>query len=515
MNSIIRFVYEQTVTVLKQLNIAQRITITLLAIVLFISLVAVGFWGSRPDYDILYSGLSQQDAGEVVQKLSERNISYKIGSRGDTILISSKKIREVRLQLATEGLPKSTGLGYELFDNFKLGTTEFTQKVNYQRALENELAKTIAGLDQIRSARIHIVMPEESLFIDEGEGAKASIVLDMLGNSKLNSSQISGLVHLVASAVKGLSPNDVTIVDTNGNVLYSYHEDEEGINPELSMKQLEVQRKYERMLQNRIASMLSKVFGPNSSVVRVNVVMNFDKNETDSETFIPAEDPIVRSQRALEESFKGNQPPANINLPAGDASGKQNSDYTKVDETFNYEVSKRVQRHVTSPGAIKQLSIAVILDRRVSKNQEESLLLTISSAAGINVDRGDIVTLSTFPFDKTLIETDKVEMKKTERNNMIIKIVRNVGLGLLVLITLFFVRRTLKRLSTVTAAQGNWNVDLKAGESEEVPAVEIEEVEKKLSPEEQKKYRKDALIDMLNNDPKVFSNLLRRWLDED
>jgi len=278
MSGVFRVLFEQVASVLKELTVVQRMTLTLLGIVIFISLFALTVWGSHPDYVPLFTGLSQQDAGEVVKKITERNIKYKLGPNGTSILVPGNVVRQLRVELATEGLPKGSGLGYELFDQFKLGTTEFTQKVNYQRALETELARTISSLDQIRSARVHIVMPEETIFMDETKGASASLVLDVMGNNSLRSDQINGLVHLVASSVKDLSPRNITVVDTNGNVLFSYEEDDE-LNTGLTMKQVEIQKRYERMIQNRIESMLNRVFGSNAAVVRVNIVMNLIKQK--------------------------------------------------------------------------------------------------------------------------------------------------------------------------------------------------------------------------------------------
>ncbi|OGI08240.1 MAG: flagellar M-ring protein FliF [Candidatus Margulisbacteria bacterium GWF2_35_9] len=507
-----RVIFEQIIGVLKELSIVQRITLLLLGIVIFVSLFALTMWGTRPDYIPLYSGLSQQDAGEVVKKLAEKNIEYKLGGDGSSILVPSKVARQLRVELATDGLPKGSGFGYELFDTFKLGMTEFTQKVNYQRAIETELARTIASLEQVKAARVHIVLQEESLFVNENDGASASLVVDIVGNKMLSSDQINGIVHLVASSVKGLSPKNVTIIDTNGNVLYSYT-DEDGLDLGLSMKQVEAQKKYEKMIQSRIGSMLAKVFGENASVVRVNIEMNYDKSQTESETFIPAETPIIRSEKAVEEGYKGTGVPGNVNVPAQGAG--QNSTYTKLDETKNYEVSKKVEHFTKTPGQIVKMSIAVILDRKVSDEERTNLIDAISSAAGISQERGDVLTLSSFEFNKTTLEQDKLEMEKATRNDMIMNIAKNVGLGILLLVTFLYARRSLKKLSSISTAGGSWGVNVGAGRKNEIPNVVLEEQEE-LSPEDQKRVAmKNTLVDMVQSDPDVFAKILRRWLTED
>jgi len=308
----------------------------MLGLIIFVSFIGIGIWGTRPDFVTLYAGLEQQDTGEVIKRLDDKGIAYKIGPNGSSVMVPSKYARELRVELASDGIPNGGASGYELFDQFKLGVTEFTQKVNYQRALEAELAKTISSLSQIRAVRVHIVLPEESVFMEDKDKTTASLVLDVLGGASLSQSNVNGIVHLVASSVKGLNTKGITVVDTNGNVLYAY-EDEGMIDSGLSMKQLDVQRQYEKTMQNRISTMLSQVFGNNSSVVRVNVRMNFDKSESESEIFLPSEERIIRSARAMEEGFEGK----NAANPANIATNLDDSNYSKIDETTNYEVSKK------------------------------------------------------------------------------------------------------------------------------------------------------------------------------
>jgi flagellar M-ring protein FliF len=516
MPAFFRVIFEQIAAVLKDLSVAQRMTLTLLGVVIFVSLFALTIWGSRPDYQTLYAGLSQQDAGDVVKKLAEKNVPYKLGADGTTILVPAKNVRETRVSLASEGLPKVSSVGFELFDQFKLGTTEFTQKVNYQRAMEAELAKTVMTIKEIRAARVHIVIPEDSLFAEDNkDGASASLVIDLAGSQPLTDGQVNGLVHLIASSVKGLSAKNVSIVDTHGNVLYAYSE-EEGMQAGLSMTQVEVQRKYEKMIQSQIESMLTNVFGAKSSVVRVNVAMNFDRLNTDSELYIPSDLPNVRSERAVEEGYKGNNsaPPANLNIP-GAQNNAQNSNYTKTDETRNFELSKRVEHFTKSPGAIQKLSIAVILDRKLKDDEKQNLMDAISSASGLDKERGDILTLSTFPFDKTSLEKDTKEMKSMKQNELVLTVLKNIGLLLLLGLTVFYARRQLRRLSAISASGGSWGINQVDGTTREVPRPVLKE-EAEVSEEDQKKQAmKNSIIDMAHSDPDVFAKILRRWLAED
>jgi flagellar M-ring protein FliF len=507
MTEIIRRFYEQLKVLLNQLNFAQRLTLGMLGIIIFISFFGIGIWGTRPDFVTLYAGLEEQSTGEVVKKLDERGIPYKIGPSGSSVMVPSKYVRSLRVELATEGIPKGGGSGYELFDQFKLGVTEFTQKVNYQRALETELAKTISSIAQIRTARVHIVLPEETVFVSDKEKTTASLVLDVISGGSLAQGQINGIVHLVASSVKGLSPKNITIVDTNSNVLYVYEDD--GITDMgLSMRQMNVQKQYENSIESRISSMLAQVFGSNSSVVRVNVRMNFDKLESESEIFLPSDDPILRSARALEESFEGD----NADNPANVAANADQSNYTKVDETINYEVSKKIERFTKAPGYIEKISIAVILDRQISDEQRTELRNAISSAAGVDLQRGDEISLSNLSFDKTSIEETKKEMEQQRQITMIMNILKNVGLGLLLLFTFFYARRRLKKLQAISGSGGSWGVNMTDAGREAMPSNSFDE--ESYVQEERRFGMRRSLNNIIKDNPEVFAQILKKWLSE-
>ncbi|MEI7941795.1 MAG: flagellar basal-body MS-ring/collar protein FliF [Candidatus Riflemargulisbacteria bacterium] len=502
MSEIIKRFYEQLKVLLNQLNFAQRLTLLMLGIIIFVSFIGIGIWGTRPDFVTLYAGLAEESTGEVVKKLDEKNIPYKIGPNGSSIMVPSKLVRSLRVELATEGIPKGAASGYELFDQFKLGVTEFTQKVNYQRALESELAKTITSISQIRAARVHLVMPEESVFVSDKEKTTASLVLDIVGGS-LSQGQINGIVHLVASSVKGLSPKDITIVDTNSNVLYVY-EDDGLIDSGLSMRQMNVQKQYEGAMESRIASMLTQIFGSNSSVVRVNVRMNFDKLESESEIFMPADDPILRSARTMEESGNGSN--------ASNMANTDKSNYAKTDETTNYEVSKKIEKFVKAPGYIEKISVAVILDRQITDEQSASLKEAISSAAGIDATRGDAISLSNLTFDKKDMETTKKEMDKQRQTAMIMNILKNVGLGLLLVFTVFYAYTRLKKLQAISGAGGSWGVNLTDAGRSAMPGAGVDE--EVFAQEERRTSMRRSLDDIVGDNPEVFARVLKKWLSE-
>jgi flagellar M-ring protein FliF len=499
MTEIVRKIYEQLSILLKQLNLAQKITLSMLGIIIFVSFIGIGIWGTRPDFVTLYANLEEQTTGEIVRKLDEKNIPYKIGPNGTSVMVPSKHVRSLRVELATEGIPKTSSSGYELFDNFRLGVTEFNQKINYQRALETELAKTISSISHIRSARVHIVLPEESVFLEEKEKTSASLVLDVLSNG-LSQGQINGIVHLVASSVKGLSAQNITIVDINSNVLYIY-EDDDMLDTGLSLRQINIQKQYENSIEKRISSMLDRIFGRNSSVVRVNVKMNFDKLESESEIFLPSEDPILRSARNLEESYSGN----NANVPANININTDESNYDKLDETINYEVSKKIEKFKKAPGDLENISIAVILDRTLTEEQGNDLRAAIGSAVGINTTRGDSISLSNFPFDKTGLENTKKDMEQQQLFSMITEIGKNVGLVLLLLFTFFYARSKMKKFQTNTSSR---LVDITDSNNNELPS------SNDYAPRKPKQNFKKSIDQIISDNPEVFAQILKKWLRE-
>jgi flagellar M-ring protein FliF len=269
-------------------------------------LLALIIGTSHNQYEVLYSRLDQKDAGDVVTELKKENVPYRVSSKDNLImiLVPSEKVYDTRLTLAGQGLPKGNGVGYEIFDEPKWGSTDFTQKVNYKRALEGELQRTIGSLQEIESARVNIVIPEPELFTEQEKPTTASVVLELKTDASLKRDQVRGIVHLVAASVEGLKPEDVNVVDNRGNILSGFiAEEQQENNPDavdtdtltqqakLTLHDMEVQQSYEKDLEHKITDMLNKVLGGNSRfAVSVSAELNFDKTENDSETFEPVVD---------------------------------------------------------------------------------------------------------------------------------------------------------------------------------------------------------------------------------
>lgn len=426
--------------------------------------IALFIWAGQPEFETLYAGLSQEDTYSIVEKLKERRIPYKL--EGGRILIPQEKVYETRLELAASGLPSGGVVGFEIFEKTGFGMTEFAQKVNYLRALQGELARTISWLSEVETARVHIVIPERRLFTRE-EGARASVVVKLKPGRSLSPSQVQGIVHLVASSVRGLDPEDVTVVDTKGNMLTRAVED--GV-VALSASQLEYRRAFERDMAKRIQGILEPIVGPGKVIARVSAEMDFKKVERTEERYDP-DNVVVRSEQRSKEKTVGGMtmgvPGVASNLPGGqDQAGQASPPQTqKQDEVVNYEIGRVVNRVVEPSGVVKRLSVAVLVDGKykVEKTQdgkevkrylprsEEELKKfeeLVKSAVGFSAERNDVVEVVSIPFESTE-KGPEVEVEKAgiamEFARYLPSVVRYTGITILAVLLFFFVLRPLMK----------------------------------------------------------------------
>ncbi len=387
---------------------------------LFVSLL---LWINQPQYKVLFSGLSQRDAAQVVAKLKDLKVPYSLSGDGGTVSVPEEQVHEARLALAGEGLPRGQGVGFEVFNKVDMGTTEFVQKINYQRALEGELARTIASFAEVREARVHIVMPRDSLFVEEEKKPSAAVVVDLASGRALSAGQLAGVVNLVASAVPDLTDERVTVVDTRGNLLYKKQADVPGFAAGLTASQLDYQRNFEKQLRAKVETMLEQVLGPGRAVVRVASDIDFTRTQTTEDLFNP-DQVAVRSESRNSDSSRAQgqspigSPDQRFNLAQQNATpseGKEQSASSREGETTNYEIS-RTQRQVSKAiGGLKRLTVAVVVDGPYKEEKGEGGQITrtftprtaeemrqlteiVRRAVGYNESRGDEVTLANVAF---------------------------------------------------------------------------------------------------------------------
>lgn len=382
------------------------------------TLIILSLISSRVNYVPLFTGLSASDAGEVIAKLKETGVAYRLEAGGSAILVPETNVYETRIQLASQGVPKSGVVGFELFNDTKLGSTDFERKLKYSWALQGELTRTIREMSEVEDARVHIVLPEPSLFTTEKREPTASVLLKLRSGGSLTEEQVRGIAHLVAGSVEGLKAESVTILDQNGNVLSDLAAGGvAGTDGGLGSaggdagQRLALERKAEGELEKSVQTMLERVFGWGRVVARVNADYDFDYQESSVEQFTPVsgETGILRSEQQTQESYQGNGGPGaagvpgvNSNIPgyAAQQGGGGNSTYSRNDATRNYEVNKTLTRSVVAPGRLRRVSVAVWVDGQLTPAQRQSVEAAVASAVGFNQSRGDQISVESMKFEK-------------------------------------------------------------------------------------------------------------------
>lgn len=445
------------VDVWEHLSITRKVSLAALIIAAITGLILFFSWAQTSEYATAFTDLQAEDGAAIVEYLKENNIPYEVTNNGQTIQVPADQVHETRLALAGQGLPGKGTVGFELFDTPSLGMTDFTQQINYQRALEGELARTIGSLSAVRSARMHIVIPQETLFSDAEKQTTASIVVDLEPGQQLSREQVQAISHLVSSAVEGLTPTNLTIVDMDGNMLANGSETANSVPLAQSATQLEAQHNFERSLEQRIEGMLHNVLGPNKAVVGVTAVMNWDQVETESESYQPgAEGSVIRSSRYITETQLGSDDATNgipgtaTNIPDAAAtyqtaiSGTNGGSYIRTDLTTNYEVSRSVSHIIPATGTLERLSVSVMVDNITDTVTMNAIQQATIAAAGIDQARGDILTVSSIPFDRSLDLELQTSLETTQQREFYLQLAQWGAIGIAML-ALFLVVRGLRR----------------------------------------------------------------------
>ena len=443
-----------------ELSPGQRLVVGAFGAVSAVAVVLIGMAASKPRMSVMFSGLASEDAGAIVQKLTDQKVPYQLSADGGTIEVPANKVYDLRLQMATQGLPQGGNVGLELFDKSNFGMTEFTERLNYQRALQGELKRTICQLAPVIDARVHIAMPEEKLYASEQEPATASVVLKLRRGTPLVDEQVGGIVHLVAAAVQGLKPSNVTVIDSDGNVLSEASAGAGGSGQLLTANQSKLKRQYETDLASNLQSMLTHIVGADKAVVRVSADMSFDQKETRSETYEPAptargagqtaaQSPagVLLSQETKSETYNGSVlPPGGVPPRAGARTASSGDNYTRTESTTQYQVTKRTEQTVSAPGQLKRLSVAVLVDEKVEPAKVGVIQQAVTAAAGIDPKRGDQVTVQRLAFDTGNEKAEADAMAKASKGEMMGSIARNAGVVVLLLVFLFALRMIVRQI---------------------------------------------------------------------
>lgn len=451
---------QQFLSYWKKQSLGKQITMVSLVLAAAILIPVLVNWANTPSYSVAYTGLSEADASQIVQKLDENNIPYQLKNSG-TIEVPTDQVYSARLLMARERLPQSSTVGYELFSGSNtLGMTEFSQQVNYQRAIEGELQRTIESLDAVKAVRVHLVIPEKSLLSSEQTLTTASVTIQTNPGRTLDGDQVRSITHLVASSVEGLKPENVVVVDTEGNMLA----DGAGNESETAMSQKDDQRAAEQAyaleVQKRVQSILDKILGPNRSVVQATVEMDWTQREVTSNMFEPTAVAIRSSQKINESSTNGAAnggvagAASNLPTPVATTAGTDASAYQRSEETLNYEVSQVESHEITAPGKVSRLSVSVMVDGITDQAQLDIIKSAVQAAAGVDTTRGDQIVVQSFEFDTTAADALSAELANQQKQQQYIQIGLLAGAVLLILGLFFFIFRSISNLRA--ASQQSW-----------------------------------------------------------
>jgi len=535
------------------LDRGQRLRWGALAALVAVGLVAAAVFYRQPDYKMLFSNVSDKDGGAIVAQLTQMNVPYKYSEGGGAILIPADRVHDVRLKLATQGLPKGSVTGFELMENSKFGITQFQERLNFQRGLEGELTRSILALNAVQSARVHLALPNQNGFFREQQKPSASVLLSLHPGRMLDRAQIAGIVHLVASSVPEMEPSAVSVLDDTGKLLSQSPDGNAG---GVDMQQFLYTQQVEQQYVRRILDILEPVVGKNNVKAQVSAELDFSQTESTSEQHRPNQSTdggAVRSQQVMETNGEktaapptgvpgatSNQPPQNSTAPINGANpapqaagaGQGNAQGNKRESITNYEVDKTVKVTRGSTGTVKRLTAAVVVNaplaaaagtdaataaaaaavssglRPLTAQQQEQLLTLVRETVGYSADRGDSVNLVSAPFmDSGAAPAELPMWKDPEIQAMAKSLGVPIALALFgALVLLGLVRPLLKGRNTSPGGQ------LNAIEAEALDRPALPAPAKELSPTKEQE-RLDQARHLAKQNPIAVANIVKTWIN--
>lgn len=521
----------------------------LATIALMIALVVGSvLWNRQPEYVVLFSNISDKDGGAITAALTQQQVPYKFSAGGSAILVPVEVVHDVRLRLASQGLPKGGLVGFELMENEKLGISQFAEQINYQRALEGELARSVQSLASVDAARVHLAIPKQSGFLREEIKPTASILVNLRPGRTLEPSQVAGVVHLVASSVPNLNPLNVTVVDQTGNLISQKNDPLK--NAGLDPTQLKYVHEVERSYIKRIEDILTPVLGASNIRAQVAAQLDFNQMEQTAETFRPSNDPakpLIRSQQTSESSSGqagaagvpgalSNQPPvpatAPLTTPAvPGAASSPASGNNKRDATTNFELDKTIQHVRQSVGTVKRLSVAVVVNQKkqtLPDGKTKTTPLTdaeikqisdlVKESVGFDEKRGDtlnVANVSFTPVEKEVLpetpfwkDPDNVAVAKEAIRWLLLA-------GLVAYLVFGVIRPMVQKVTTPEeedAEDEAMEAAAQAAAAEEAAAASAEEQEE-TDIKDSYHDKLHAARELAKHNPKLVANVIKEWLE--
>ena len=512
---------------------------TLVAIAMVIALAVGGIlWASEPPYGVVFANLSAQDGGQVVAALEQQNIPYRISEGGGAIMVPADRVHDVRLRLASQGLPKGGLVGFEVMETQKLGISQFAEQINYQRALEGELARSIQSLGAVRGARVHLAIPKQTAFLRDEQTPTASVLVALHPGRRLEPAQVAGIVHLVSSSVPQLTPSSVNVIDQDGNLISESGDASKmtGLDP----SQIKYVRDMEQEYRRRVESILAPLVGVDNVRAQVTADIDFTQTEQVAETYKPNPNPetAIRSQQTTETGSNAgtgaigvpgaltNQPPVPATAPitnpavAGAGAGSTQSplNFSK-NATINYEVDKTVKHTKGAPGALRRLAVAVVINHKFDPARNKSSPLTdaelkqatalAQEAVGFSKDRGDTLNVANISFAK--MEQEAVADFPIWKDPWLITTAKEIGRWLLFAVLAWLLwTRAFKPLFEMFAAAAH-RVELEQTAAADAMAINMPETRHTGGGRNYDTKLAQAR-DLAKQDPKLVAGVIKEWV---
>ncbi|MDR3164096.1 MAG: flagellar M-ring protein FliF [Synergistaceae bacterium] len=501
----------------------QRISIVIAALLVSCGILALALVMGRTTYEPVFTGLEARDQETIIEYLKEQKISYRTDSSSNSILVPSANVYESRIALAAKGIPSGGIIGFERLDNSKIGRTSFQEKVDYYRALEGELARTIREMNAVSSARVSIVVPESKLFLEQQRPSTAAILLKLRPGAEFGQEQAKAVVHLVASSVEGLTSDNVTLVDADGQIPFDDILDDTltlQTGNQLVLKQRQFEKQYELELERKLKDTLEKVYGPGRVKAAVRVELDFDKKQDSKRTVFTLPDKNhgpVQSEQNTEESYTGPAgitggiPGTTTNIPgyvvnSGTAPG--NAAYDRSDNVTNYDNSTHESSKVETQGKIKRLTATVLIDGTLEQPEIDNWRGAVATAIGADDDRGDRISIMAMPFDTSVADAYAARLA-AERQRRTITGITSLVLLLAISAGLFaFWLRRRRRTAALLGAQEKTE--------DTVPSLrELLENPDLMTTQGELSVLEEQLRNYALNNPEELASLIKNWVVDD
>ncbi|SHK45275.1 flagellar basal-body MS-ring/collar protein FliF [Thermocrinis minervae] len=480
-----------------QLSLRQKILVVGVPLVALGLLLSIILYTASPSYSLLYSGLSEEDMKAILLELDKEGIKYQIGKDGRSVYIPEDKVKDVRLKLAAKGIPNKGIVGYELFDQKDLFLSDFQQRINFKRAVEGELARTIMGISAVDSAKVNIALPEKSIFAREEEEPSASVFVKLKPGYELTPEQVKAIRNLVAASVPNLKSKNVVVIDDRGNDLTAMVEEDKLNN--LTDKELKIKLEFEKSLEKKVQNALEEALGPGSVKVKVSADLDLSQTQTKEEIYDPDMTAVVSQQKKKERVISGGVggvPGAQSNIPPGTGAitGQGQVLSEKSDTITNYEVSKK-EVYTQGPSLkIKRLSVGVIVNSDIKNIDVNKIKNIVSAAVGLDPNRGDVITVEAWPFRKP--EVSQVSLEERMKN--LIPILLLSLFSFIVLVVVFTALKRLRKAPKETPVSVPPLEEVKGVEELRYKAKEIEVIE--------------IVAKAVKDNPEATTKLIKSWL---